>query len=242
MKFVESLAGFVIHVVLQMSEERLDWCVVDAVASSRHGLNHVQSFDLFNVERVGVMESLVRMDQRVLEDVCGENWIVLHGFHCIQHQTHLQMHGEIPGHDFAARKIFHDGQVGKTAVEWNVGDVGGEDLEWYGNRECSVQRILKRVMFQCFLHDRFVRIAPSDLGDKMILILDASDLLVVHNNPFFQEFHLNRPPAVLCLPTTEDFVDLQVITMVFVRLVRLFQPCVVATSRHTSNLAEQLDT
>ena len=241
MKFVERPAAFVVHVVLEVSEERFDRRVVDAISTSRHGLNHVQTFDLLDVQRIGVMEALVGMDERVLEHSRSENRIGLHGLHGVEYQTHLQMHGEVPGHDLAAREILHDGQIGEPVIEREVRDVGGKYLERRRDVEGAVQCVLTRSMFQRFFHDRFVRVAPADLGDEMILVLNASNLLVVHDDPFFQEFHLNRPPTVLRLPSTEDLTDLHVIIVVFVRLVRLFQPCVVAASGYVSNLAKQFD-
>jgi len=77
MKLVEGFAILVVHVVFQMSEERFDWCVVDAVAASGHRLNHVQSFDLLDIERVGIVETLVGMDQGILEYGWREYRIVL---------------------------------------------------------------------------------------------------------------------------------------------------------------------
>lgn len=241
MKLVECLAFLVIDIVLQVPKERFDRGVVDTVASSRHGLNHVQSFDLFDVERIGVMETLVGMDEHIFERSRRENRIVLHGLHRIQHQAHLQMHGKVPGHNLAACDVFDDGEIGETMIKRDIGDVSGEYLERDGNIELSVQYVFTGAMFQRFLHDHFVRVAPSNLGNEMVLVFDTCDLFVVHDHPFLQEFHLNRPPAVFGLASSEDLVDLQIIIMVFVRLVRLFQPFVVAASRYVTNLAQDLD-
>gem|GEM_PF-4467835 len=241
MKLVESLACLVVHVVLEMSKERFNRCIVDAISAPRHGLGHVQFFNLLDIKRVGVMETLVRMNERVLENSWREYWIVLHGFYSIEYETHLQTHREVPSHNFATCQVFHNGQIGKAVVERDVGDISGKELEGGRDVEHSIQFVLKCAVFQGFLHDHFVRVASSNLGNEMILGFDASDLFVIHNKPFFQEFHLNCPPTVLSLSSTEYLVNLQVIIMVFVGFVCLFQPCVVATSRYTGNLAEQSD-
>jgi hypothetical protein len=106
-------------------------------------------------------------------------------------------------------------------IKREVCDVGGEYFErlWY--RESPVQFILKRSMFLGFLHDHFIRVAPSDLGYEMVLIHDPRYLLVIHNNSAFLEFHLDCSPAILRFPLKEQLVDFEVIIMIFFGFVRL---------------------
>ncbi len=191
-----------------MSKERFNRRIVDAIATSRHRLNHLQSFDLLDIERVGVVETLVGMNQYVLKHDWSENRVILHSLHGIEHQAHFQMHRQVPGHDFAACDILHDGQVGKTVIERDIGDVGGKYLERSKDVKGTIQYVFIRTMFQRFLHNHLVRVVPSDLGDEMILILNANDLFVIHDDLFFQKFHLNRPPTIFGLPSKKYFVVL----------------------------------
>jgi len=168
------------------------------------------------------METLVGMNECVFEDVCCKNGVILHGFHSIEHQVHLQTHGEVPGHDLTTGKIFHDRQISKSVVEWNISDISGKEFKGDGDVEDTIQYIFTCAVFQRFLHDHFIRVMPSNLGDEMILGFDASDLFVIHNNPFFQEFHLNCPPTVFGFPLAEYLIDPSIIVMVFVWSICLF--------------------
>lgn len=81
-----------------------------------------------------------------------------------------------------------------------------------------------------FLHDHFIRVAPTNLGYEAVLIHDPRYLFVVHNDAIFREFHLNRSPAVLGLSLAKQLVDFEVVVVVFFWLVCLFQVFVVAAS------------
>lgn len=237
----ECFARFVIHIVLHVSEERFDGGIVDAIATSRHRLNQVHPTDFLDVLRVGVVNALVGMDQGSLKRYVRENRIVPHALQGIQHDIHLQMYREVPCHNLASCNILHDGKIGEAVMEGEIRDVRGEYFERNRDIEFSVQLVFKSSMLQGFLHDHFVRVVPSDLGDEMIFVHESRDLFVIHENPIFLEFHLNCPPTVLCFSSKKDFVNLPIIAIIFVRRVSLFQPGVVAASGDVGELAKMFN-
>ena len=85
-------------------------------------------------------------------------------------------------------------------------------------------------MFQRLLHNHFVWVSSSDLRHEVILVLDAKDLLVVHNDLFLEEFHLNRPEAVRSPSSIKDLLNEFVVTPVLLGLIFVFQIGVVAAS------------
>ena len=99
--------AFEVQFIFEMAKERFDWCVINAIAFARHGLNYVKSI--------------------------------------IQ-----------------------------------VSNISTEGLPRNCLYKVPVKYIIACVMFLCLLHDHFVRILSSNLGNKTILVHDPPNLLMVH--------------------------------------------------------------
>lgn len=63
-KFFERFAFRCVDFILQMSEERFGWSVVEAVSSSRHRLDTSELPELFGMARMRILESLIGLHDR----------------------------------------------------------------------------------------------------------------------------------------------------------------------------------
>lgn len=68
-KFFKCFAAGCVDLILQMSEEGFGWSVVEAVSSSRHGLDASEFSELLGVARMRVLESLIGLYDRSGESV-----------------------------------------------------------------------------------------------------------------------------------------------------------------------------
>ena len=220
-QFLECSAVLVFYLIFEMTEKGFHRSIVDAIRFPGHGLHHFKHFNLLNVGWIGVMESLIGVDQ-------GSR-IAVHSSNHRNDQFHGDVLRHVPGHNLARCDVFDDGKIGKTVVERQVGDVGAKTLMRNLLNELARQMIRKGSMLLSLFHDRLVGILSSYLRDETVSSLDPDYFLVIHYDPFFaQKLHFDRSPAVLRLSFVEDLLYYQVIIKVFFRFIDIREPLVVS--------------
>lgn len=211
---------FVVHIVFEMAKEGFDGGIVDAVTLARHRLHHAELLDGTDVVRMGVVHSLVGVNEDICEGRRFKDRMSLHAFNGLQDDIHVDVLRQVPGHDLACGNVFDDGQVSHTVVVGQVGNVGTEHFQRCVLGELSVEEVLEGSMLQRLFHNHPVRIHSSNLCKQAVLLHDALDLLVVHHHPVIQQkLHLHGTPAILGLPTLKDLLDEQVVLMILLGLV-----------------------
>ena len=124
MEFFEGRATLVVNIVFHMTEERFYGRVVYAIAFPRHGLYHLQRFDLPDVQWVCVVEPLVGVDDRCSwREYCAVVLKLLYGG---KHEIHFQVSRHMPGHDLSGSDVLNHGKIRKAMVVRDIGDIRAE--------------------------------------------------------------------------------------------------------------------
>lgn len=86
----------------------------------------------------------------------------------------------MPRHDLTACHIFHGREINHPVMKSQERDVSAECSVRHGQSEVARQRIREHFVFHRFSSKDAIRISSADLCDKVVFVLDADDLLVIH--------------------------------------------------------------
>jgi hypothetical protein len=166
------------------------------------------------------MESLVGMDDYALKSVQRQIAIVLHILNCFQNNAHFQMSGQFPADRFACRDILNYQEVSKPMIKEQIGYVSAEYFVRHNLVEFSIYYVFKCPMLGRFLHNGAIWIYSPNLGKQPIFFHYPDYFLVIHHYFFVSpQPHFNGSKSVFGFALLKQFIDCQIVRIVFVLIV-----------------------
>lgn len=125
------------HLLLHPSPEAPDACIVPAAGPPGHGLPDPELPELVPVGPCGIVDALVRACPDVVGKVDPPELVI-----CVQNGPLLHRDGAFAGKRHICLAVQDSGHADEALVHaWEVGDVGGDDLEGSAAPEVPVHGI-----------------------------------------------------------------------------------------------------
>lgn len=194
-------------IVLQMTEERFDRCVVETVAPTGHGLNQSEVANESLVARMGIVEALVRMNHRLGMSLLLEMLFEL--FHRLKDEVHVKTRGQLVCHDLACGDVLHTRQIDVLAGgDREVGDIGHEYLPGLALPELAVQSVRHDAVLVRRPRELAIRVHPPDFGHDVIFAHQPKNPFMVDRETEGSEhLHVQPPITDFAFVAIMDFLE-----------------------------------